>query len=131
MERGVSDPASRASESSRARRAGSLTPRVIVQIVRKDAARCMSTSEPIALPDLRRDRAGCGVADVRFDGMRYALERWSFSAAHRSSCSGSNSSTMHLRSDRRRDWATGMEICFGWATVTRCCSSASGLGFQC
>jgi len=57
--------------------------------------------------------------------------RWSFSAAPRSCCSGSSSSTMHLRSDQRRDWATGMEICFGWATVTRCCSSASGLGFQC
>ena len=37
--RGVSDPASRASGSAQARRAGSLTPRVRVQIVRRNAAR--------------------------------------------------------------------------------------------
>jgi hypothetical protein len=38
-ERGVSDPASLASGSAQARRAGSLTPRVGVQIVRRNAAR--------------------------------------------------------------------------------------------
>src|SRR5687767_9532301 len=41
-ERGVSDPASRVSGSVRARRAGSLTPRVCVQIFRANAARIES-----------------------------------------------------------------------------------------
>ena len=45
-ERGVSDPASRASGSAQARRAGSLTPRVSVQIVRTNAARIASRSAP-------------------------------------------------------------------------------------
>jgi hypothetical protein len=44
VERGVSDPASRASGSAQARRTGSLTPRVSVQIVRTNAARMVSRS---------------------------------------------------------------------------------------
>jgi hypothetical protein len=42
--RGVSDPASRASGSAQARRAGSLTPSVRVQIVRTNAALITSKS---------------------------------------------------------------------------------------
>ena len=42
----MSDPASRASGSAQARRAGSLTPRVSVQIVRTNAARIASRSAP-------------------------------------------------------------------------------------
>ena len=61
-ERGVSDPASRASGSAQARRAGSLTPRVSVQIVRTNAARIASRSAPSFALDRRRhqghDRAG-------------------------------------------------------------------------
>jgi len=68
-ERGVSDPASRASGSAHARRAGSLTPRVSVQIVRTNAARMASKSAsylvhrsrprsryPSCSPSSRRDR---------------------------------------------------------------------------
>jgi hypothetical protein len=44
--RGVSDPASRVSGSVQARRAGSPTPRVRVQIVRTVAARIESRSAP-------------------------------------------------------------------------------------
>ena len=56
---GVSDPASRASGSAQARRAGSLTPRVSVQIVRTDAARIASRSAAGCVHRFRiHDRAG-------------------------------------------------------------------------
>ena len=62
LEWGVSDPASRASRSSRTRRAGSLTPRVGGQFVRTNAARMRPDRRPVSCADPRHDRVGVVLA---------------------------------------------------------------------
>ena len=87
MERGVSDPASRARRWPRAREAGSLTPCVSGRLFPQNAARIrvriVATSVPRSVH--RSRRPGRRLMSRRLVG-RYARERWWFSGVH-SNCS--------------------------------------------
>ena len=86
----MSDPASRASGLSQARRAGSLTPRVSVQIVRTNAARIDVQIGAQFRAQIQITIAPTVVLVIELPAMSYSrlTNRWSFSGAHRSCSCG-------------------------------------------